>query len=526
MKKKLLAITCGFTMSNLRTQFTNPRFLSITPYLQCVTRLGVTLDESENLQSLNSTKLPEVHITHPWPEWVELMQLLLAKGYFGGSGGNPFQKQDLGSKDLNSIRTACLNFARDQSDLIRFLSRKDIHVVSGSGCPSMDRKVVNSGKRLRAHVGVDEGNVCGSCNLRGNCDRAYVKAREDESGRTVDIMRILLTYGLDPISGLVENTSCLNKTTKESVRRLLKEMVKLSINGVNFNPHQSTSPSDSILSAQKCSTSFGKGQSTAPVKPGDWRCPKCNFLNFARNIKCLRCNGLFQERLQKLGEDQNLLPLKKGDWLCGKCNFLNFAKNSRCFQCEEKPPKRHLNPGEWECESCNYINFRKNMICLKCNHRRPKASKHVTTCEIQHESGTAHSYEEGSKDKSYIGRKRLSDKQGSDRWNFVEDANKDCENENSKILSFIDFPIAGGRSELSKDAQKRGAWKLEMSQRTSNSVVRETAGDFQSVFLQRKLELLDLTDDEEMAEWFGAGKKEKERDKNMPARALDDGFYL
>jgi len=27
------------------------------------------------------------------------------------------------------------------------------------GCPSIDRKVVNSGKRLRAYVGLDEGEV-------------------------------------------------------------------------------------------------------------------------------------------------------------------------------------------------------------------------------------------------------------------------------------------------------------------------------------------------------------------------------
>lgn len=33
-------------------------------------------------------------------------------------------------------------------------------MIAGSGCPSTDRKVVNAGKRLRAHVGIDEGNVC------------------------------------------------------------------------------------------------------------------------------------------------------------------------------------------------------------------------------------------------------------------------------------------------------------------------------------------------------------------------------
>lgn len=33
-------------------------------------------------------------------------------------------------------------------------------MIAGCGCPSTDRKVVNSGKRLRAHVSIDEGNVC------------------------------------------------------------------------------------------------------------------------------------------------------------------------------------------------------------------------------------------------------------------------------------------------------------------------------------------------------------------------------
>lgn len=32
-------------------------------------------------------------------------------------------------------------------------------MIAGCGCPSTDRKVVNSGKRLRAYVGIDEANV-------------------------------------------------------------------------------------------------------------------------------------------------------------------------------------------------------------------------------------------------------------------------------------------------------------------------------------------------------------------------------
>lgn len=41
----------------------------------------------------------------------------------------------------------------------RFLSQKDIGVIVTFGCPSLDRKVINSGKRLRAYAGIDEGNV-------------------------------------------------------------------------------------------------------------------------------------------------------------------------------------------------------------------------------------------------------------------------------------------------------------------------------------------------------------------------------
>ena len=51
-------------------------------------------------------------------------------------------------------------------------------------------------------------------------------ASEGEVGHTVDLMHILLTYGLDPITGAVENMLCRSTTIEESARRLLKEMVE------------------------------------------------------------------------------------------------------------------------------------------------------------------------------------------------------------------------------------------------------------------------------------------------------------
>ncbi|CAK7326800.1 unnamed protein product [Dovyalis caffra] len=458
-----------------------------------------------------------VQISHPWPEWVDLMELLLKKGYFE-PGGNPFKNEELGSKDVNCIRTACLNFARDRFGLIRFgfgfgfeqfdytvpyFSRKDIGVIAGCGCPSIDRKVVNSGKRLRAHVGINEGHVCSSCNLRGDCERAYVKTREDEGGRTVDVMRILLTYGLDFVAGTVENKPCQNnKMVKESVRRLLKELVghsndELDSDLPNRKPLERGIPLQNDLSTQE------KGPINVPMKQGDWLCPK--------NVRCLRCDGLFQERLKHLQEDQDHLPLKKGDWICAICNFLNFAKNTRCLQCKEKPPKRQLNPGEWECESCNYINFRRNMVCLKCDYRRPKAmNSSKISSEIEHYKGD-HSKQSRSKflhsgneatDHKPVGAYGTNHNRGAETWRFVEEERADNHLISSnEVVRFVDFPIAGGKSSLSQNAQKRERWKLEMLKRRKGVLHAEgDENEVEDANTQRRFKYLESTDDEDLAE--------------------------
>lgn len=441
--------------SNPRRQITQP-----------LARIDESIDNNGLSAGVNESSLP---ISHPWPEWVDLMEFLLKRGYFVDE--NPFENDDLGLKESNLIRTACLNFARDHYGLMRYFSRKHIQVIAGCGCPSIDRKVVNSGKRLRAHVGVDEGNVCSSCNLRGNCERAFVKAREEEGGRTVDLMRILLTYGLDHITGSVENKPCQNKVVKESVRRLLKQMVDYGSKEANPGLIDAASSRNPSVQDHLCA----EGHIKVPTKPGDWRCPKCQFLNFARNIRCKRCDGLFQERLKQLQEDQEHLPLKKGDWICDKCNFLNFARNTKCLQCKENPPKRHLNPGEWECESCNYLNFRRNMVCLKCDHKRPRALNATSEYEHKH-----------SRD--------------ADKWRFVNEQNedKDYSMTSDEESKFIDFPIAGGRSNISRNPEMKEKWRLDMSKRSRTP----TTIDNDESRHQRKLELLESTDDEEMADWF------------------------
>lgn len=99
-----------------------------------------------------------------------------------------------------------------------------------------------------------------------------MKARQEEGGRTVDVMRILLTYGLDPITGTLENKPLLNKLVKESVRRLLKEMVKYSSKQLDSNLPKASLKR--VASAQDHSSPPEKGHLNVPMKQGDWLCPK------------------------------------------------------------------------------------------------------------------------------------------------------------------------------------------------------------------------------------------------------------
>ncbi|WVZ11260.1 hypothetical protein V8G54_015790 [Vigna mungo] len=62
---------------------------------------------------------PSLQISHPWPEWVQLIKWLLHKGYFLHDEGNVFRNTALGAKDCNAIRTACLNFGRDHFHILR-----------------------------------------------------------------------------------------------------------------------------------------------------------------------------------------------------------------------------------------------------------------------------------------------------------------------------------------------------------------------------------------------------------------------
>ncbi|CAN0897134.1 Zinc finger protein VAR3, chloroplastic [Linum grandiflorum] len=318
------------------------------------TSLGSVPEPVEEFGMKRSSSKRQVELVHPWPEWIELMERLVQQNYFDhirsreedqmveslGLGGeleamnNGVRVNGEGldvdfAKDFKTVQNAFVNFGKDRFDILRALGRKDIQLLVGYGCPSADRRVVMSAKLLRKRVHLDEGDVCSSCSLRSSCEKAFLTTNKEEEAQTIDVMRVLLAYGFDPTNEMVTNKPLLKeKSLKTVVRKLLHEIVKLSAVPIdpNLPPPVIKKPPPKVKQ---------------PPPP-----PR-----------------------KRVGRDD--IEMKKGDWLCPKCDFMNFAKNTMCLQCDAKRPKRQLLPGEWECPQCNFLNYRRNMVCFHCDCKRP-----------------------------------------------------------------------------------------------------------------------------------------------------------
>ncbi|XP_035820254.1 chaperone protein dnaJ 1, mitochondrial-like [Zea mays] len=114
------------------------------------------------------------------------MELLLRRGHVDPSA---FAAASLSSKHANAVRTACLRFGRQRPELIRHISRCDIQVALRCGCPSIDRKVVNSGKRLRAYVGLVEGELAKKLHPDTNKGDADAEPKFQEVQRAYEFFR-------------------------------------------------------------------------------------------------------------------------------------------------------------------------------------------------------------------------------------------------------------------------------------------------------------------------------------------------
>ncbi|OMO88797.1 Zinc finger, RanBP2-type [Corchorus olitorius] len=306
---------------------------------------------------------------HPWPEFSTLLINLSNAGYFN----SPHTSNEFAAASPEfpeEVVNACLAFARHRTDLLRLLSRKEIELVVQNGTPFLFKEGEESARKLNAFLGAGESNV-------PDVDKAS----------TVDLMRFLLSYASN-VTAFSEGSNLYNRELVESsVRNLLGELAKLSDTPPisNYSEYDQTQPSDR------------HGQM-----------PR----SFGQNVE-----------------------IKRGDWICQRCNFMNFARNVKCLECEDDRPKRQLTGGEWECPQCDFFNYGRNTVCLRCDCKRPgkiSLGNNYSRLGLTYNNGS-------SSDKADLDRRLAANEEKAQRW-FSKVSQLDSTSDMSSSIADEDFP--------------------------------------------------------------------------------------
>ncbi|KAM5550443.1 zinc finger protein VAR3, chloroplastic [Rosa sericea] len=305
---------------------------------------------------------------HPWPEWSHLLHALSAAGYDEVHGHDAFTG-DLPDHFVRAARV-CLAFATARPGLLRLLSRRDLEVVVENGTPFLFQNGDDSTRRMTSFL------AQGSTN-----------AFDTDKAQTVDLMRFILSYASTPVFSSERNNLYNRELVESSVRNLLTEMAKLCYSAPESN-------------------SFGTVQNQSSNNHGTTPGP------FGKTIE-----------------------MKRGDWICSRCNFMNFAKNMKCLECNEAKPHRQLTGREWECPQCDFFNYGRNMVCLRCDCKRPGEVSRGTTktnLDIGFDNGD-------DTNKADVNSKLAANEEKAQRW-FSKISQLDSTSDMSSAISDEDFP--------------------------------------------------------------------------------------
>eukprot|EP00747_Dinoflagellata_sp_TGD_P138187 gnl/TRDRNA2_/TRDRNA2_175757_c0_seq7.p1 gnl/TRDRNA2_/TRDRNA2_175757_c0~~gnl/TRDRNA2_/TRDRNA2_175757_c0_seq7.p1 ORF type:complete len:296 (+),score=66.01 gnl/TRDRNA2_/TRDRNA2_175757_c0_seq7:51-890(+) len=111
-------------------------------------------------------------------------------------------------------------------------------------------------------------------------------------------------------------------------------------------------------------------------KPGDWYCPMCGDLVFAKRQSCNMCGygGGIPGAAQAAGG----LGGKPGDWVCSTCGDTVFSYRQACNKCGA-PRAGNANrigtkPGDWTCPGCGDLVFASKTACSMCKTPKPEGA--------------------------------------------------------------------------------------------------------------------------------------------------------
>ncbi|KAG5083196.1 hypothetical protein JHK84_053234 [Glycine max] len=305
-----------------------------------------------------------------WPEWSSFLSHISSAGYLPSLPDQTFTAaaERLSYSFLRDA-TAFPAFARDRPNLLRLLSTRDIAAVVEHGSPFLFRDADDSVRKMKSFLSNGDANVL-------DTDRA----------NTVDLMKFLLSYASNPFFSSEGNSLNKRDLVESSVRNLFGELFKLNYSAPGPNAF------DSVQSQMA-----GRFGLTKP--PG-----------------------------QKI-------EMKRGDWLCPRCNFMNFARNIKCLECEEARPKRQLAGGEWECPQCDFYNYGRNMTCLRCDCKRPGQISLGATNTMPNMG-----YENGNNpNTSDIDARLAANEEKAQRW-FSKVSQLDSSADINSVMADEDFP--------------------------------------------------------------------------------------
>ncbi|KAK2976725.1 hypothetical protein RJ640_000745 [Escallonia rubra] len=257
----------------------------------------------------NHFSSPSPRPTHPWPEWSKLVNTLSTCGYFQPhqiATDDDAANEGL-SEEFDRAAKACLAFARDRPDALRWLSKRDAEVIVENGTPFLFKGAFHIARRMRSFL-----SVSGTMGL------------ESDTANMVDLMKYLLSYASNPTGSTTSNSMYNRELVESSVRSLLNELAEMSCRVAASNL---SAPEQYQVSGRYAETPRPLGQNIE-IKRGDWICQKCSFMNFARNIKCLECD-----------ESRPKRQLTGGEWECPQCSFFNYGRNKVCLRCDCKRPE-------------------------------------------------------------------------------------------------------------------------------------------------------------------------------------------
>ncbi|XP_073154819.1 zinc finger protein VAR3, chloroplastic-like [Henckelia pumila] len=395
---------------------------------------------------------------HPWPEWTHFLNFLSDRQGWTWSAPSPvdlkipsedaFVVYEELSDDFVLAASNCLAFARDRPNLLGLLSRRNIEAVVSNGTPFLFKSALDCARRMRAFLGADQGN-----------------GSEYEYATTIDLMKYIISYASNPTVSSGKNGLYSRELVDSSICNLLHEL-----GAVSGAPTGSAPAQEQQLSARHGQTPRSLG----------------------RNIE-----------------------MKRGDWVCSKCNFMNFARNMKCLECEEPKPKRQLTGGEWDCPQCNFFNYGRNLVCLRCDCRRPGAPLLNAI-----NSGSGSGYNGDYQFKANIDSRMVENEGELNR--FSEISPRDSDVEHLKIL-----PIRNQET-VSSEARNQGTVSSETQHFSGNfQFPKDSGGEIKVSEQSEKSEnwfkkVVDLYDDKDLPGTIS----DEDFSAQMPMRKGDNQFVV